>query len=243
MGLCPDLYVYTFGSEHIQCKEEHLTPVINKGYNIPRFQYNIITSARVQGSFQKSFDIENIDDAYMGILLAPKGLTGVNEACHVSSDDDGHKTREKLMEIYARSDLDLSNWNLKLDSSTGGSNDLILPIGQEFDDRFLGMACLKPHKGAYEITGFLSFYPKVGTLLMGFCDYWGFKKLETNEIWITAIHEHLLREMYERFGYEFLTKQLVPVSSGGAGHSDLLEDGIGASRDFHLDVMVKRRQS
>lgn len=241
MGLKPDLYVYTFGSQHIQEKEEHLTPVINKGYNIPRFEFNIITSARVKESFQESFAIEDIHDAYMGVLLAPNGLKGVDVDVHVTENYDGHKTRDALIKRYTKTDLDLSNWNLLLDSSTGGCNDLSLPTGQEFNDRFLGMVCLKPHNGSYEITGFVSFYPKIGSLLMNFCDFWVFIKLNANEIWITAIHEHQLRPMYEKFGYEFLHMELVPVSHGGAGKSDLLEDGIGASCDFHLDVMVKRR--
>lgn len=235
----PILQVYTFGTANICNREHHLTPIINKGYNIPRYQFNVITTSRVKGSIQESFAIKDLNDAYMCVLLAPPNMARVAAEVHVATNDDGHVTRQKLVRKYAHSALDMTAWDLQPDVSVGGATTLALPIGQDLDDRFLGMACLKPHEGSYEITGFFSFYPRAGSLLLRFCDYWVFDHLQASQIWITAIHEHMLREMYEKFGYSFLHKVLVPIKKGGAGKSELLEDGIGASRDFHLDVMVK----
>lgn len=186
MSAIPDIIVYKLSSPVVQSQQDRLAYYINKGYDVPRYQYNIITTSRIQGTLQESFSIENLDDAYMAVLLAPKDLEGIDNDSNVRLEDDGHATKAKLVQRYSKVGIDVSQWNITLDKSVDPIQPQVdLPEDGELLNRFLGMACLKPHAGSYEITGFLSVYPKAGSLLMKFCDYWVSEKLGKSEIWLT----------------------------------------------------------
>lgn len=229
--------VHSFASPEITEKTESLCHIMNKGYNVPRFKYNIITTPRVKNNttLLEDFTIDDPANAYL-IFCFQEPDPNVN--LHVINNElieDAHTTRQKLIDLHPH--VDLKNTEMRYDVSAGGDNLLNLP--ERMDDSLLGMICLKPHgEKAFEITGFISFYKNLGTKLIQVCELFAKERLNAKSLHITAIHEHDLRGMYEKWGFQFENKVLVPLCNEGISN-DLLEDNIGATQDFHLDIMSK----
>lgn len=229
--------IYSFASPEILKSTESLCHVVNKGYNVPRFQYNIITTPRIKNNttLLEDFSIDDPSNAYLVFCFQEPDR---NVDLHVINDElieDAQTTKEKLLQLHPN--VDLAETKIVYDTSIGGVESLKLP--DRLDDSLLGMICLKPHEEeSFEITGFVSFYKNIGTKLIEVCELFAKEKLEAKSLHITAIHEHNLRKMYEKWGFTFDQKVKVPLSQEGVS-SDHLEDNIGATQDFHLDLMSK----
>ncbi|ODQ46720.1 hypothetical protein PICMEDRAFT_11696 [Pichia membranifaciens NRRL Y-2026] len=250
---------YAFSSPELKKHEDLLVHTINRGYNAPRFQFNVITSPRIKHSVVEDLCVVPEESSYALFCFAdPRaGASSTDRTSTVKIDvdelvDDAAAAREKLLQLYPKGTIDTQNPRILYDDSVspkkGTTEKLCLPApDNQFTSRFLGMACLKPRGGSgtsYELTGFISFYPGVGTHLIRTVEQFARSQLAATDIWIAAIEEHLLGQMYSKFGYEFVERVLIPVSadSGGkvADTQDHLENDIMASRDFHLEVLCKK---
>jgi hypothetical protein len=235
--------VYSFAAPQIKKNEKNISDFLNKGYNVPRYQYNIITTPRIKNSISEDLGVLPADQSYAIFCFTennPKSDIIIN------NNDSAQETKEKLLSIHL-DELDLTNNNnnnkIQYDKSIKHPNSINLQFPKEnFNNSCLGMICIKPHinNKSYEITGFVSFYPTIGTQLMQQCELFIKEWLNGEKIWIIAIHEHNLRRMYENWGYSFIEQVLVPLAQDGVIESKHLENDIGASQDFHLDVLVKR---
>ncbi|KAG0681500.1 Glycine--tRNA ligase 1, mitochondrial [Pichia californica] len=252
--------IYSFASNEIKRNEALLVHTINKGYNMPRYQFNIITTPRIKNSVVKDLCVNPVDESIVIFLFANDNE---NESKDIDiyidineSIDDGYKTKEKLLKMYPNGNINYSNYKIEYDLSvlkflknSNLCNELKLPnSNNEFAKKFLGMACLKPFKednktiGSYELTGFISFYPGAGSQLLKQIEIFAKNSMDAKIIWITAIKEHLLNNMYtKKFGYKFINEELIPVSSDNVVNTDgtHLENDIGAIGDFHLEVFMK----
>lgn len=246
--------IHPFNSQEFKKNEEDLIHVLNKGYNVPRYEYNIITTPRIKHSLVEDLCAFREDQCYAVVCFANEddNMPDLTEViCGEEEIDNAHITRSKLQRLYP--ELQLSAATTEYDVSllpqleaanrdTDSCRDLVFP--DHFHNRFLGMGCLKPHggPGGYELTGFVSFYPGVGSRVIAECESFAEDVLNAREIWITAIHEHQLQSMYEKWGYVFQQRLLVPVSADGdvKNIENGLENDVGASQDFHLDVLVKK---
>lgn len=253
---CGLLYqAYAFSSPELKGHEDLLIHTINRGYNAPRFQFNIITSPRIKHSIAEDLCVVPEESSYALFCFAdPQTGASISNTIKIDVDemvDDAAAAREKLLHLYPKGTIDIQNARILYDDSVspkkGSTEKLALPApDDQFTSRFLGMACLKPHGDSgtfYELTGFISFYPGIGTQLIRIVEQFARDQLAATDIWITAIEEHLLGQMYSNFGYKFVERIHIPVTadSGGkvADTQEHLENDILASQDFHLEVMCK----
>lgn len=250
IGLC--YQIYSFASPEIKRNEDLIIHTLNKGYNIPRFNFNIITTPRIKHSLSEDLCIEPADQSF-AIFCFVDGKTE-NADIVIDADeliDDGGITKKKLLNLYPIGSINSKSFRTEYDITVPNLNDIQeckLPANDDggFTNRFLGMACLKPyHHGtendtSYELTGFISFYPRIGSKLIKQVEDFARNILHAKRIWVTAIEEHLLRSMYDKFGYDFVERVHVPLcGEEGAVEDKHLENDIGASQDFHLEVMCK----
>lgn len=258
--------IYSFDSNEIKNQEDLLIHTINKGYNVPRFQFNIITTPRIKHSLIEDLCILPSNESFI-IFCFVDEINNFNnrEVINYNEDiDNAQITKEKLLKIYSNYQIDFSEFKIGYDhsilssdliDSSNNNNNLLdkienLKLPSNFTNKFLGMICLKSFgeisQREYEITGFISFFPGVGSQLIKRTEEFAKVELKANKIWITAIEEHKLRKMYEKFGYKFIKKVLVPVSAEENGkvveNNDgptHLENDIAATCDFHLEILSK----
>lgn len=249
-GLC--YQIYSFGSPEIKRNEDLIIHTLNKGYNIPRFKFNIITTPRIKHSLSEDLCIEPADQSF-AIFCFVDGITKNTDIVIDANEliDDGETTKKKLLNLYPIGSIDSDSFKIKYDVTVPNLKNIQeckIPENQDgvFTNGFLGMACLKPyHHGtesdaSYELTGFISFYPGIGSKLIKQVEDFARNVLHAKSIWVTAIEEHLLRSMYDKFGYNFVERVHVPLcGEEGAVEDKHLENDIGASQDFHLEVMCK----
>lgn len=227
-------HIYSFESNELSKHEELLTRVINRGYNVPRFKYNIILSPRIKNSIREDLMIKYPNKSYLILAFSDKDA-------NIDETDNASIAREKF--IHTNNGLgllnDLSSSIVLIDKSAGGENELHFPINAE--SKILGMCGLKPHDPGYEITSFVSFYPRIGSNIIDKLEKFAKTSIGNEEIWVLAISEHELRELYEKFGYVYKKKVLISVTANsGSCLDEKLENDIEASQDFHLDVLVKQ---
>lgn len=228
--------IYPFSSSEIKDNEDFFISMLNKGYNVPRFQYNIITTPRIKHSLVEDLCITPSESCY-AILCFVEDTKNINDyEYEIELDESAEISRNKLLKMNP--EIDFNNFKIEIDSS---NEEIKLP--NNFKNKFLGMSCLKPHSSnplkSVELTGFVSFYPKIGSKLIEITEFFATNHSKNDKIWITAIKEHNLKSMYEKWGYQHLECVLVPLSRDGAVEDTHLENDIGASQDFHLDVLSK----
>lgn len=240
--------IYSFASNELSKHEKTIINFLNKGYNVPRFKYNVITTPRIKHDLITDLGVVSPAESF-AIFAFADNTNNPTTSIQVENDpqvESAEITKSKLMKLYDSKIM--NNYAIKYDKSLPSCNNsqkeeesLKFPIN--FSNSCLGMICLKPQKSIkdYEITGFVSFFPKLGTLLSEISESFAINYLSNVEhLWITAINEHNLRRMYESWGYVFKQTVLVPMNEDGVVvDDDYLENDIGASQDFHLDILVK----
>lgn len=224
----PTLYVVTF--EQAQPIEKQLIEIINRGYDKPRFKYNVIKTPRVKYSLIDDFGVKDPTDIYLMICVAP--TTG--RLVKVDPEDNAKMVTEKLQRSYPT--VDLTNMTQ--------STDLSQILDPELSSRVLGtIACRiydEKHGKDREITAFTSFYRGVGSQLMSHMVEFCKEKLDCDRLWIDVISEHELREYYERQGFVLQSVEYCPIDpETGLMAGMTLEDGLRAAQDFHVDVMSR----
>jgi hypothetical protein len=251
--------IYAFSSDVVKSQEKFLSHTLNKGYNVPRFQYNVITTPRIKHSISEDLCVTPADKCYAIFCFADVDANAEGSVIEVNPDeciDDAVQTRSKFLQLYTTLNPTLET--VEYDITTGHADGKNLQFPDKPANKLLGMGCLKPHptsskaavdnessssssslSSAYELTGFVSFYPRVGSKLILQCEKFAKECLSAKQVWITAIGEHELSGMYEKWGYKLVETVLVPLSAAGDVEDCHLENDIGASQDFHLDVMVK----
>lgn len=240
--------IYSFEADEIAKHAKTITSFLIKGYDVPRYKYNIITTPRIKHDLVTDLGVVPKSDSFAIFAFAES--TKSPTTIQVENDptlESAQTTRSKLLELYDPNII--NNYTIKYDKSVpSATHQKSLKFSDNFSNSCLGMICLKPQKSVkdYEVTGFVSFFPKLGTLLSEISESFVMNCLSGVEnLWITAINEHELRKMYESWGYVFQETVLVPISDDGdvdvdSSDSDAhLESGIGASQDFHLDILVK----
>lgn len=239
--------IYSFESDEIQNNEDLLIHTINKGYNVPRFEFNIITTPRIKHSLIEDLCVSPPNESFLILCFVDNDDLTNEEIINYNEDiDNAQITKKKLLKIYSNYQIDFNNFRIEYDGHSISN----LKLPSNFTNKFLGMICLKPfgeiNQKEYEITGFVSFFPGVGSQLIRQAESFAKTDLRANKIWITAIEEHKLRRMYEKFGYKFVKRILVPVSTEENGkvvenenEPAHLENDIAASCDFHLEIFYK----
>lgn len=234
--------IYKFSSPQVVNNESLLTRVLNRGYDLPRFKYNVITTPRIKNSLVEDLGVSPLQDSYVFFCIANDEPT---EDKHIGCDeplDDYEQTTEKLKLRYPH--IAVNDVQRCYDNSVDQTRS-DLPLPKPLEDRLLSMAALKPHHTesgqAFEVTGFVSFYKGAGSLVIREAEQFAAKFLGASQIWVTAIKEHQLREMYEKWGYNFVEHIYVPLASNGEvdNSGSSLENDIGATRPFYLEVMMK----
>lgn len=248
---------YAFSSPELKKHDDILTHTINRGYNVPRFQYNVITTPRIKHSVVEDLCVIPEASSYAVLCFADPRAGPVTTTPDISiavdeKVDDAATAKAKLLQLYPKRTIDTTASRLLYDDSIslrkGTTQKLSLPMPETtFTSTFLGMACLKPYGDtgtSYELTGFVSFYPGIGTQLIRTVEQFAHEQLGATDIWITAIEEHCLGEMYGRFGYTFVDRIHVPIAAEDGGKvpdgQHHLENDIAANQDFHLEVMCKK---
>lgn len=242
--------VYSFSADELKKNDKRLSHTLNKGYNVPRYEFGIITTSRIKESHTAYEDLKVVpnDKCYAVFCFSDKDPD--NEEIIVNEDeniDDAHITKEKLLKLYPKGTIDVTKWNIEYDQSIDKTSNKFLKFPDNFSNRFLGMGCIKPYHNSmktYELTGFVSFYPRIGSQLIKCIEEISISKLELETILAIAIREHLLNEMYEKFGYTFVESLLVKAVNDeddeNGVESEILEQGVKSTRDFHLDVFKKQ---
>ncbi|QPG73638.1 hypothetical protein FOA43_000950 [Brettanomyces nanus] len=209
--------------------------VINRGYDKPRFKYGVILTPRVKHDLSKDFLIEAAEEAFLAICLSPQ----TDHLNPIRNTDDGSTATKKLLESYSLGSLDFTEMEYSDDL------DLVFEAYRknELQSRILGTICVKNYQGLKdekEVTGFTSFYPGLSAKLMEFMACYCKDQLRVAKLWVDIIEEHNLKEYYEKLGFFFISRETChvdPITHNMLGKS--LEDGIKASRDFHVALMER----
>jgi len=213
--------------------EKLLTRVINRGYDKPRYKYNIILTPRIQDGLIQDFVIDDNDNAIFALCVIPASSRNIQ----VEEKDDKNAVTKKLIRNYPIGNLNLEG----LQVETNVTQLLTDSSLKTLEGRILGTVCLKNYssdKHGLEITGFTSFYPKLSPQLLKFVKIYSYEQLKAQKLWVEVIQEHDLVPYYEKQGFTLLDTILCVVDTKTQQSSDQpLEDGIKASRDFHVALM------
>lgn len=195
-----------------------LFTVVNKGYDKPRFKYNVILSPRIKNADVFFTDLgfeENLQECvlFLAVLDCEKLMPGFHD-------------------IFAKLKIDYDD------------NNWFVPKVRKIDQTFntasiLGTIAFKPYPStlkSFEITGFTSFERGVGKVLLSASTNYYQKELLAEQIVAKVIVEHELIEYYTSIhGFIEVERTLIKKGEQKSG----LEDGIITSGDFHLATLVK----
>lgn len=220
-----DLKLFKFSTEVLQKPNaktnllEFLTEVLNNGYNVPRFKYNVIQTTRIKnpGVF-----VEDLGFLKPGSFLMVLVYTG--------------------KKVLTRKDLEqISDDNIDVVDVTDDDFTLAdYTIGQ-----IIGTLGLKPYKDnagelGYEITAFTSFTTGAGKLLIKKAEKIS-TQLNSPYLMAVVICEHDMVPYYNKHGFfEVAERLLLEVDETGRVKGTSIEDGVYASQNFHMAFMKKK---
>ncbi|CCH41289.1 Sporulation protein [Wickerhamomyces ciferrii] len=195
-----------------------LTKVLNTGYDVVKHKFNVITSTRIKN---ENIFIEDLGIQAKGSFI----LLLIRE-----SDEDSTKILKDLSNgdiNHVIADNTLSFNNIEESQILG----TIAAKAKHLDTSF-----------GWEITGFTSFVKGVGKFLINQLEI---KARQTTEpkvdsLFASVIVEHQLIPYYTQFGFiEIGEKVLLRIDENGKVKGEALEDGIYATRDFHVGLLKK----
>ncbi|GMF64234.1 unnamed protein product [[Candida] boidinii] len=235
--------------------------LLNIGYNKPRFRYGVIETPRIKKGIINDLQIDskNLDKNYAFITYLPYKLNDTTETIieteeelndFCSESKDCKKYTERLIDNQPVGSLDYSDF--ETDYIIGNEaiielENLIIKDLKKFEENFLGTVSIKnintenePLK--YEVTAFVSFYPKLGGKLMSLMEIFTSNVLNIKKMHLDVILEHDLQDYYESLGYKLVDTIILkvdPVSHKLIADDAPLEGGIMASQDFSIGIMIK----
>ncbi|CDK24435.1 unnamed protein product [Kuraishia capsulata CBS 1993] len=217
-------------SDDSQKLEEGLIRVINRGYDKPRFKYNLIKTPRIKVGLVRDLKLTDTRESYLGVVYV-KTHEGV---------ENGHDASSLTSQFMALGQFDLAHIK-----PTGTFFELSETLLKEYETGktcILGTIGIKPYKSvasSYELTAFTSFYPRLGEVLINQIESLA-KKLGAKNIFASVITDHFLVDYYAKHDYIVETRVLCKVDpQTGFVISDDLEDSIEASKDFELALLRK----
>lgn len=197
-----------------------LTKVLNTGYNRVKIKFGVINSTRIKNetAFVNDLGIKS-SGSFLWLVIAN------------DKDFDPEVVLKYLQEgLYETKEagIDLSFDELDQKQVLG-----TIGVKPKIDSR------LSKGKG-WEITGFTSFLKGVGKFMIT-----GLEKLAIEQdldfLFATVIQEHELVPYYAQYGYKetgvVILLEVDPET--GRVKGDALEDGIYATRDFHVAELIK----
>lgn len=195
---------------------EYFTRAINRGYDKPRYKYNIIQTSRIKNQqvFVEDLQIYKPDSQLLMLVY-----TG-----------EGAPSRSEISELQ---DMEIT------DADDSFSFD---GIGDECVLGTIGLKAYKDEKGdaGLEITGFSSLVTGAGGILLSKAEQIT-RDMGRPYILAIVICEHELVPYYARYGYEEVGERvLIEIDEKGkvVGES-ALENDIYATSNFHLGFMRK----
>ncbi|OUM51630.1 hypothetical protein BVG19_g741 [[Candida] boidinii] len=241
--------------------QNRLAKLLNIGYNKPRFRYGVIETPRIKKGIisDLQIDSENLDKNYAFITYLPYTLNNddstiieteeqINDFC--SESKDCKRFTNNLIDIQPVGSLELSEF--ETDYITGDEaihevENLIVRDLKKFEENFLGTVSIKNINTAdeplkYEVTAFVSFYPKIGGKLMSLMEKFTSDVLNIRKMHLDVILEHDLQDYYESLGYKLVETVILkvdPVSHQLISDDTPLEGGVMASQDFSIGIMIK----
>ncbi|ODV60489.1 Rmd6p ASCRUDRAFT_70991 [Ascoidea rubescens DSM 1968] len=221
---------------------ENLTALINRAYNKPRLRYNIILTERIKHHDDILLDLgldKSSSNCYIYCLLVPRDWLGF--------------TSDELIERFQKSTTTNSTQTVLIEHESE------FRFNKEINDRVVGIIGIKPfqdldqtslsnvygesYSNMLELTSFCSFKSKTGPLLFNLMKNdihlsfpQNFKKIVA-----IVIVEHNLVFYYEKIlNFIKIDNSIVKIKlkSGQSTEKNvLLEGGIKATRDFHLQSL------
>lgn len=212
------------GEIFINSKNSHriitfLTERLNTGYDKVKLKYGVILSTRIknEAAFVNDLGIKS-SGSFLWLLIARK-------------DHDPSKTIEFLQNgsfIRKEADGNLSFEELE-------------------QKQILGTIGVKPRlekdsgKLGWEITGFTSFLKGVGKFLLENLETLAVKEGVLDFLFASVIQEHELVPYYAKYGFEPTgVVHLLEIDDSGKVKGGALEDGIYATRNFHVAELEKQ---
>lgn len=202
-----------FHSQHSENIQSKLVQIINKGYDKPRYKYNVIKTARIKYSLGLDLEIEDKKGTFLGICLHPTLGWTKNDGMYTSSDIDCEYIDDNSFDI---------------------TDDMFKQV--------IGSVGVKPHgTDGMELTALTSFYPKIGPALVSAIETYIESMIPAcRKLYAHVITDHELVPFYEKLGFKVMETMLIEIDpQTGRMVGNLLEDGIELSRSFELAWMEK----
>lgn len=229
-------------------KFDRLANIINTGYDRAKNKYRIIETSRIKKPQDLPIDLQYSPekDVFLTLLL---GLT----ECFQSIEPREFSKVPFLLLQYGNhfGELTKDNVNIHL-------VDTKFVIDEDIQSRVLSTVGFKTHNGSkeestveYEITAFTSFVSGIGSKLLEFVientfkdpntRYFDSSKVATVHLHAVVIRDHDLVPYYAKYCnfHRFGQPDLLIKANN---ENSPLEDGIVASRDFHLAFLRRTLQ-
>ncbi|ODV97753.1 hypothetical protein PACTADRAFT_185977 [Pachysolen tannophilus NRRL Y-2460] len=217
-------YRTVFQSSNSSLIQKLLVDIINKGYDKPRYKYNVIKSSRIKHSLEQDLGIENQAEFMICLCV------------HTDKQWMNYKNSKTGYKLIKPEDIEVEHIDI-----------LDYFEVEELKDRVIGSIALKPYKDdndmslCMEITALTSFYPKMGKCLIEKIESYYVPLGKINKLYAHVIVNHDLVQFYEKLGFIVIGTSNIEVDpvTGLLVNGDKLEDDILASQDFQLAKMYK----
>lgn len=203
---------------------DFLTEVINRGYNINK-QYNVITSTRIKSPEVFINDLGFYKPESFLLVLVKEG-----------SDGEINADVFKRIQVEANK-VEIEDVTTEFDPEKDiKTEDVLGTIGGKLYDA----SDADEGEVGWELTGVTSFARGCGSYLIGVITKLA-EEAKKDFLYASVIFEHGLVGYYSRFGFvECQEKLLQQVDATGRVIGGDLEDGIYATRDFHVAFLKKQ---